>query len=149
MINSQLAMNAIERQINLAKMKNGKYLISKYLQSDCHYLTKALGEKLESENVILFYLSKSGRVIHSAIKYNNDNVLDILGERKKEEIIDFYDSHNDLFGLYKKEGYCTTMLVNINDFNCNDFYTENSYDKNKILEETKNWFTKILKRSSL
>lgn len=143
MINSELAINAIKRQNYLMKKENGKYLIPKYLQSDCHYLTTALSEELNLKNVTLFYLSKSRRIIHSAIEYDNKNVLDILGKRTKEEIKDFYDSQNNLFGLYEIEGYCKSITVNIKDFNHNDFYVENNYDKNKILKEIKLWFENL------
>ena len=143
MINSELAINAIKRQNDLMDKDKGKYLIHKYLQSDCHYLTTALSQELKLENVIQFYLSKSGRIIHSAIEYDTENVLDILGKRTKEEINDFYDSQNNMFGLYESEGYCKSMVVNIKDFNHDDFYVENTYDKNKILEETKEWFENL------
>lgn len=143
-MNFELATKTLEKQNLLLKNKNGKYLIKKYLYSDCHYLSKALSESLNIENIVIFYLEKSGRIIHSAVKYDNENILDILGKREKKEVSNFYDVQSDIFGIYHTEGVCKTMVVKTEDFDQKQFYTNDNYQKNIILDETKSWFEKIL-----
>jgi hypothetical protein len=144
MNNKNLAIKAANRQTQLLKKKNGKYLIKKYFKSDCHYLTKALGEKLNLDNVVVFYLTKSERVIHSAIMINSKKVLDILGKRDIEEIKDFYDAQNNLLGIYNNEGHCSSTVISNSDFDQNQFYTNNNYDKISIINEKNEWIENLI-----
>lgn len=140
MIKTELALAGMQREEKLLKNKDGVYLIHKYLYRNCHYLSKALGEYLRVDKITIFFLSKSNIIVHSAIEIDEFTVLDILGNRTKQEIIDLYDTHNSLFGRYEIDGSCKSTSININNFNYKEFYEEDTYDKSLILEETKKWF---------
>jgi|GEM_PF-3763987 len=105
----------------------------------CHYLTQALIERLETNKVILFYLSISKQIIHSAVLLNN-KVIDCYGISDVSDTVLYYNSLNYMTDSYQVDGECKHIVIDSNEFDPNIYYSSVAQDKSHFKSVAEKWF---------
>ena len=105
----------------------------------CHYLTQALSEKLEANQIILFYLSGSNQIIHSAVLLKG-KVVDCYGVSDISDTELYYNSLNYMTGCYQTSGECKHIVINSSEFEPNIYYSSVSEEKSDVRFIADKWF---------
>ena len=142
-IDFKKASAAIEKQTLLAKDKNATKIIQEFLFDKCHYFTAIISEHIRSESVTLFYFSISGRIVHSAVTINENQVLDAIGRRSCSEIESTFDAISASTGQYHKQGRCDSYTLSLANFDPDLFYTEPLIISNDFKQKAIEWLREI------
>ncbi|WP_028865303.1 hypothetical protein [Psychromonas aquimarina] len=130
-----------DRQKTVLELKGGREIIKEFLFDKCHYLTVVAAQLFKSQEVKLFYLEASSRVIHSAISLDEDLVIDIIvGIELLMRLKHSNDATNSMTGIYGREGRCLSSIIKLHDFDPNEYYSEDGFNYRPIQERIKKWF---------
>lgn len=143
-IDFEKACVAMKRKSELAKDECSTKIIAEFLYNKCHYFTLIACEYLRAESVTIFYLSNSGRIVHSAIAVDKNMVLDVLGRRTSSEIKSAYDAMNSVTGLFHTEGHCVSRTLPIASINLDSLYTEPLIDLSEVRQKATDWLKRIV-----
>lgn len=143
MIDFDAALVGMERQKKLIKEKSGRSFVKEFLYGKCHYFTSVAADLVGSNEVVVFYLECSGRIIHSAVSEKGGYILDVLGVRSRHEVQSEYDAMNSMTGIYHSEGCCKYYVVSLGEFNPDTFYREPASDLVVLKDAIKQWLAKL------